>query len=98
MISPVSHSRLYPTSGANPTRADARLEPEPRSTFIALGFNLHAGADPGERRRLLVDLNLEADLAQRCGSPQAGDPGADDRYRGRFLRHRVPAAGLLNSP
>src|SRR4051794_35033909 len=39
VISPVFHSRLYPTSGANPTDRMCASSPRPRITFIALGFS-----------------------------------------------------------
>ena len=63
--------------------------------FIAFGFSLNAGADPGEGLRLLVDMGVETDFAQRRGRGQACDAGTDDRD-GR--RVRVPTARWINSP
>ena len=68
--------------GGEPDAADALLEPEAAQDLHGVGVHLDAGADAGERRRLLVDLGIEADFSQRRGSRQSGDPGADDRDRG----------------
>jgi len=56
--------------------------------FHPVRIELDAGADAREGGRLLVDVGLDAGLAQRRRRGQAGNPGADDRYRRLALRHR----------
>lgn len=84
-------SDLRGKSGA----ANARFEPEPAQGLHRVRVHLDSGADAGERRGLLVDLGVEADLAQRRGRGQACDPSTDDRYR-RFRARQ--GARPLNSP
>ena len=47
-----------------PDTSDALLEPEAAHHFHRVGIQLQAGADPGERLRLLVDVDLEPDPSQ----------------------------------
>ena len=74
--------------GGESDAADVPLEPEPAQHLHGVGIHLDAGADAGECRRLLIDVGAKADFAQRRGSRQSGNPGADDRDRGRRVRHR----------
>jgi hypothetical protein len=81
-----------------PDGSNARLEPEAAYYLHSIGIELQTGADPGEGGRLLIDVNLEPDPSQRGGSGQPGDPGTDDRYCRRCIRHRMATMARVNSP
>ncbi len=62
-------------------RLQAQVEQHPRS----IGAELNPGADLAQRRRLFVDLHVEAAPEQGQGAGQAADAGADDGDAARGL-------------
>ncbi len=66
---------------------ERRAEAEPIEDPRRVRPHVDAAADLGQLRRLLVDVDVEAGLAQRHGGREAADAGADDGDRERSPRH-----------
>ena len=72
-------SRISLPAGSHQTVAQRTLQPEREQHARAVRRNLHARAELGEPRRLLVDLDVVA-VAQQCErSREAADARADDQ-------------------
>ena len=81
-----------------PDRSNARLEPQAAHYFHRIRIQLQTSADPGEGGRLLVYVNFEPYPSQGGGSGQSRNPGPDDCYCRRCIRHRAPTMARINSP
>ena len=55
-------------------------EPQPVQDLDGVGADRDPGAHLAQDAGLLVDVGVEAGLAQREGGGQAADPGADDEH------------------
>src|SRR6185503_11540705 len=75
--------------GCEPYVTDVLFEPEAAQDLHRVRVHLNAGADPSEGLRLLVDMCVETDFAQRRGRGQTCDAGTDDRYCGYRVGHRA---------
>ena len=69
---------LMPGQRPHAGRGELVGEPEPVQDARGVRADLDAGADLAQRRRLLVDMDVEARPQQRQRRRQAADAAADD--------------------
>ena len=88
MTAPVIGVAVERGGGRKRGVAQPRLDAEAAMHLHGVRALLDAGADAREFLRLLVDLGLDADAAQRRRRREPADAGADDDDR-QALVHRV---------